>query len=133
MDLDNVMAAVVTIEEGVSGIKKVFSSPPESVNTFPSIINVEKTMGNDLRAAPDVFQQEYLINVLVLAKRGDLPTAVDGLRDYPRLLATAFAADHSLGGECLTCLFQGGSLSRIEWNNTPYIGWECSLRVIDVR
>ena len=132
MDLDDVMAAVVTIEEAVTGIKKVYSSPPESVNTFPSIINVEKTMGNDLQAAPEVFQQEYVISVLVLAKRGDLPTAVDSLRDYPRLLAAAFLADRSLGGECLMCLFQGGSLSGIEWNSVPYVGWDCTLKVIDV-
>lgn len=132
MDLDDVMAEVVTIEEGVSGIKKVYSAPPESVNTFPSIINVEKTMGNDLQAAPDVFQEEYVISILVLAKRGDLPTGVSSLRDYPRLLAAAFAADRSLSGKCLACLFQGGSLSGIEWNKTPYVGWECTLRVIDV-
>jgi len=131
MDLDDVIAAVVTVEETISGVT-VFSNPPESANTFPSIINLEKTMGNDLQAAPDVFQQEYVIAILVLQKRANLPTAVGALRDYPRLLAAAFAADRSLGGECLMCLFQGGALSTIEWNGTPYLGWECTLRVVDV-
>jgi len=110
MSLDAAIDGLRSVVEGVSGITRVYTDPPESLNEFPCAFVVA-----DSGEMADSGAGGYSLHTLVVEvfhSRTIIAQAVDGAKVWPDRLFAALRADVRLGG----------SVSHVRWPITYQAG-----------
>ena len=96
MSLDAAIDGLRTAGTGLTGMKRAYADPPESISEFPSAIVY--VTGGQLSASAAGGVSLHTLAVEIYHARQVLPQAVDAAKVWPDLMFAALKADMTLGG-----------------------------------
>lgn len=96
MSLSAAITSLVTIAGNISGVKKAYSDPPESISQFPAAI-VYAGRGTLEGVSNGLSRHLHTIRIDMLSSRQNLPQAVAEAKAWPDALMSGLRADETLG------------------------------------
>ena len=95
MSLSAAIGRLVTVASGISGVKRAYSQPPESISEFPAAI-VYASRGTLEGISSGLSRHLHTIRIDILSSRQQLPQAVAESEGWPDALMTGLRADETL-------------------------------------
>lgn len=127
MTVATVVDAVVVHVAAMTGIKKVYGDPPDSINLFPSAIVYARSGHLGTRQGRGVCTRaEHVVIVEVHHSRQLLPKAVSDAQAWPDLLAAQLWASTTI--EVQSATWVAGAL---QYNNETHYGIRFEITVRD--
>lgn len=96
MSLAAAITSLVTIAGNISGVKKAYSDPPESISQFPAAI-VYAGRGTLEGISSGLSRHLHTIRIDILSSRQTLPQAIAEAKTWPDALMSGLRADETLG------------------------------------
>lgn len=96
MSLTSAITSLVTIAGNISGVKKAYSDPPESISQFPAAI-VYAGRGTLGGVSGGLSKNLHTIRIDILSSRQNLPQAVSEAKTWPDALMVGLRANETLG------------------------------------
>lgn len=97
MSLTTAITNINTILSGITGIRRVYADPPESISEFPAAMTYIKS-GELTVVSAGLARNMHSLSVDIYHARQVLPQAVNESKVWPGLVLAALAADQTLGG-----------------------------------
>lgn len=110
MSLDTAIDGLRTALSAMTGLKRTYDDPPESISDFPSLIVYSKS-GTMLYTASGGYSLHALVAEVYLSRQV-LPEAIDAAKVWPDRVYAILKADQTLGG----------AVSHVVWDTQTGLG-----------
>lgn len=104
MALRDILDGLSEVEKQVNGIREVHARVPESLKSFPCVLNVPTSGEFDVSFGGN---NRHLVNSTLIVDRAELPSAQNKILDLLEPLRDMIGSNTTLNGKCSSCRVLG--------------------------